>query len=79
MVESSLGIAAALQLAGLADHVDLDGALLLARDPYAGMTVEGDRLTASDEPGLGVRRREESLKPAMRGAPRAGPPRHGPR
>ena len=29
MVESSLGIAAGLQLAGLADHVDLDGALLL--------------------------------------------------
>ena len=55
MVESSLGIAAALQLAGLADYVDLDGALLLARDPYAGITVEGDRLTASDEPGLGVR------------------------
>jgi L-Ala-D/L-Glu epimerase len=58
MVESSLGIAAALQLAGLADHVDLDGALLLARDPYEGLVVEGDRLTASDAPGLGVRLRE---------------------
>ena len=33
MVESSLGIAAALQLAGLADYVDLDGALLLAETP----------------------------------------------
>ncbi len=44
-----------LQLAGLADHVDLDGALLLARDPYTGIGVDGDRLTASDEPGLGVR------------------------
>ena len=58
MVESSLGIAAALQLAGLADHVDLDGALLLARDPYEGIAVEGDRLTASDAPGLGVRPRK---------------------
>ncbi len=57
MVESTLGIAAGLQLAGLADHVDLDGALLLADDPYAGFQVEGDRLTASDEPGLGVRLR----------------------
>jgi L-alanine-DL-glutamate epimerase-like enolase superfamily enzyme len=58
MVESSLGIAAALQLAGLVDHVDLDGALLLARDPYTGIAIEGDRLTASDEAGLGVRPRE---------------------
>lgn len=55
MVESSLGIAAALQLAGLADYADLDGALLLARDPYTGVAVEGDRLTAADGPGLGVR------------------------
>src|SRR5450759_5097912 len=52
MVESSLGIAAGLQLAGLADHVDLDGALLLADDPFTGIAVEGDLLTASNEPGL---------------------------
>jgi L-Ala-D/L-Glu epimerase len=55
MIESSLGIAAGLQLAGLADHVDLDGALLLAADPFTGIAVEGDLLTASNEPGLGVR------------------------
>lgn len=55
MVESSLGIAAALQLAGLADYVDLDGALLLAEDPFTGIEVEGDALTASEAPGLGVR------------------------
>jgi L-alanine-DL-glutamate epimerase-like enolase superfamily enzyme len=55
MVESSLGIAAGLQLAGLADYVDLDGALLLAGDPFAGITVDGDLLTASEEPGLGIR------------------------
>jgi len=54
MVESSLGIAAALQLAGLADYVDLDGALLLAEDPFTGITVDGDLLTASEAPGLGV-------------------------
>jgi L-Ala-D/L-Glu epimerase len=57
MVESSLGIAAALQLAGLADHVDLDGALLLAEDPFEGIAVDGDVLTASLDPGLGVRPR----------------------
>ncbi len=58
MVESSLGIAAGLQLAGLADHVDLDGALLLAGDPFTGLSVEGDLLTASNQPGLGVRSAE---------------------
>ena len=55
MIESSLGIAAALQLAGLADYVDLDGALLLAEDPFTGIDVDGDLLTASESPGLGVR------------------------
>ncbi len=55
MVESSLGIAAALQLAGLADYVDLDGALLLADDPFTGVVVEGDVLSPSRQPGLGVR------------------------
>jgi L-alanine-DL-glutamate epimerase-like enolase superfamily enzyme len=55
MVESSLGIAAGLQLAGLADYVDLDGALLLAKDPFIGIQLDGDVLTASEEPGLGVR------------------------
>ncbi len=55
MVESSLGIAAALQLAGLGDYVDLDGALLLAEDPFTGIDVDGDLLTASEAPGLGVR------------------------
>jgi L-Ala-D/L-Glu epimerase len=55
MVESSLGVAAALQLAGLADEVDLDGPLLLAHDPFDGLGIAGDELTASAEPGLGVR------------------------
>jgi L-alanine-DL-glutamate epimerase-like enolase superfamily enzyme len=56
-VESSLGIAAGLQLAGLADYVDLDGALQLRHDPYEGIRVEGEHLAPSDEPGLGVARR----------------------
>lgn len=54
-IESTLGVAAALQLAGLAEWADLDGALLLVDDPFTGITVDGDLLTASDEPGLGVR------------------------
>jgi len=54
MVESSLGVAAALPVAALADHVDLDGPLLLERDPFHGLEVEGDVLRASAAPGLGV-------------------------
>ncbi|CAN5866193.1 dipeptide epimerase [soil metagenome] len=58
MVESSLGIAAAAHLAPLADWVDLDGHLLLADDPYAGLRLEGGRvLPDPDAPGLGVRPR----------------------
>jgi L-alanine-DL-glutamate epimerase-like enolase superfamily enzyme len=54
MIESSLGIAAAAQVASLCDHVDLDGNLLLAEDPWAGVEfVDGVQLP-SEEPGLGV-------------------------
>lgn len=58
MISSSLGIAAGLQLAGLADFVDLDGALLLEHDPYEGIVRDADVLTAPDEPGLGVQPRD---------------------
>ena len=54
MIESSLGIAAGLHLASLADYVDLDGFLLLRADPFTGLQVDGDLLTAPDAPGLGV-------------------------
>ena len=68
MIESSLGIAAALQVAGLADYVDLDGALLLAADPFTGIEVDGDLLTASEEPGLGVAGRLSRGLPGRGGA-----------
>ena len=44
MVCTSLGIAPALQLAALADFVDLDGPLLLARDREGGVTLVDGRL-----------------------------------
>jgi|SRR5690606_31712835 len=57
MVESTLGIAAALQLAPLVDYVDLDGAALLANDPFRGPGLEPDgRMRFNTEPGLGVAR-----------------------
>lgn len=59
MIESSLGIAAAAQLAPLADWLDLDGHLLLANDPFEGIGGAAGRLTIGVGPGLGVRRRGE--------------------
>ncbi len=54
MVESSLGIAAAAQLAPLADWLDLDGHLLLADEPFEGIGGAGGRLQIGKGPGLGV-------------------------
>jgi L-alanine-DL-glutamate epimerase-like enolase superfamily enzyme len=54
MIESGLGIAAGAHVASLFDHVDLDGNLLLAHDPWPGVRfVDGVQLP-SDQPGLGV-------------------------
>lgn len=54
MVETSVGIAAAAQLAPLADWVDLDGHLLLADDPFEGIGGQHGQLTLNEQPGLGV-------------------------
>jgi L-alanine-DL-glutamate epimerase-like enolase superfamily enzyme len=54
MIESGLGIAAGCAVAPLCDHVDLDGNLLLAADPWPGVAfVDGVQVPA-DAPGLGV-------------------------
>jgi L-alanine-DL-glutamate epimerase-like enolase superfamily enzyme len=54
MIESGLGIAAGCVVAPLCDHVDLDGNLLLADDPFPGPSfVDGVQVPA-DAPGLGV-------------------------
>ncbi|HET9798801.1 MAG TPA: dipeptide epimerase [Gemmatimonadaceae bacterium] len=54
MVESSLGITAAAHLAPLLDYADLDGAALVANDPYAGARIDGGRIAIPDRAGLGV-------------------------
>jgi len=55
MVESGLGIAAGAHIASLFDHVDLDGNLLIARDPWPGVALVDGVQVPSDQPGLGVR------------------------
>jgi L-alanine-DL-glutamate epimerase-like enolase superfamily enzyme len=57
MIESSLGITAAAHVTPLVDIVDLDGAALLADDPFVGATIDGGQVTLPAGPGLGVRRR----------------------
>jgi L-alanine-DL-glutamate epimerase-like enolase superfamily enzyme len=54
MVESGLGIAAGCCVAPLCDHVDLDGNLLLADDPWPGVELADGVQVPSLEAGLGV-------------------------
>jgi L-alanine-DL-glutamate epimerase-like enolase superfamily enzyme len=54
MIESGLGISAGAQMASLCDHVDLDGNLLLAEDPWPGVPFEDGVQLPPDGAGLGV-------------------------
>jgi L-alanine-DL-glutamate epimerase-like enolase superfamily enzyme len=54
MIESSVAITAAAQLAPLLDYADLDGNLLIDDDPFQGVTVRDGRLVLPQRPGLGV-------------------------
>ena len=54
MVESSLALSAAAQLAPLADELDLDGHWLIRHDPFDGAPRDRGRIVLSDHPGLGV-------------------------
>ena len=57
MIESSLAITAAAHFTPLVDIVDLDGAALLAEDPFVGATIQGGQVRLPSGPGLGVTRR----------------------
>ncbi|WP_380008905.1 dipeptide epimerase [Deinococcus oregonensis] len=56
MIESSLGISAAVHLAGACDWADLDGALLLADDPYLGLEWQAGTVQRPTGAGWGVSR-----------------------
>lgn len=56
MTESSVGISAIAHIAPLLDYVDMDGALLLAKDPARGVVIDDNaQLHYAEEAGTGVR------------------------
>ena len=57
MIESSIAITAAAHFTPLVDIVDLDGAALLANDPFQGATIAGGQVRLPTGPGLGLSRR----------------------
>ncbi|WP_372724205.1 dipeptide epimerase [Novipirellula sp.] len=57
MTETSCAVSAAAQLSPLVDWADLDGNLLITNDLYEGVKVIDGKLTLSDLPGIGVRKR----------------------
>jgi len=54
MIESSLGIAAGVAVGPLFDWLDIDGNLLLATDPFKGLSIADGRWALPERPGLGV-------------------------
>jgi L-Ala-D/L-Glu epimerase len=55
MIESAIAATAAAHLSPLVDWADLDGPLLTAHDPFAGVGYDRGKLLLPDAPGLGVR------------------------
>ena len=54
MVSSSVSVTAAAHLSPLVDYADLDGNLLIANDPFRGVTVERGKLVLPRGSGLGL-------------------------
>jgi L-alanine-DL-glutamate epimerase-like enolase superfamily enzyme len=57
MIESSIAITAAAHFTPLVDIVDLDGAALLAEDPFVGATIDGGQVRLPTGAGLGLQKR----------------------
>ncbi len=54
MIETSIAISAAAQLAPLVDYIDLDGNLLISDDPYEGVKAVNGFLKYPSRPGIGA-------------------------
>lgn len=54
MTETSCAISAASHLSPMVDWADLDGALLIGNDLFAGTKIIDGRVTLSDLPGIGI-------------------------
>lgn len=54
MTESSVGITAIAHIAPLLDYVDMDGAMLLGKDPAKGVTITPEKVTFPVGPGIGA-------------------------
>ncbi len=54
MVESSVAISAAASLSPLVDYADLDGNLLIKKDPFSGVKTQAGKLVLNDKPGFGI-------------------------
>jgi L-alanine-DL-glutamate epimerase-like enolase superfamily enzyme len=56
-LESGIAITAGAHISALVDYADLDGAMLLASDPFPGVRYDGGNLILPDGPGLGIEER----------------------
>ena len=54
MTESSVGITAIAHIAPLLDYVDMDGAMLLAKDIATGVQISPEKVTFPEGPGIGA-------------------------
>lgn len=54
MTESSVGITAIAHIAPLLDYVDMDGAMLLSKDPAKGVVITPEKVTFPEGNGIGA-------------------------
>ena len=54
MIETGVGVAGAVAIAGLVDYVDLDGPLLIGNDPTSGLHYDRAQIAPLSGAGLGV-------------------------
>jgi len=62
MTESSVGITAIAHIAPLLDYVDMDGAMLLARDIAEGVVIMPERVIFPDRQGIGAKMHSQELE-----------------